>query len=202
MATITLVVLLAVRAGTDLSSPARHRRFVVLAEVAVGLTLVIVVVAVRRLQLYEHAYGLTLTRLFAIVFALWVGQVFVLMALSLAGVHERRRWLVPAALAAGLMAVAGLNLADPEALVVQRNVAHYERTGRLDVGHLAALSDDAVPALVDALPRLDPAARLLVHRAVCAGAPADDRDFLGVSISASRAAEARERACSAAVPPR
>ena len=194
-ATITLGVLLAVRACADLSTPSRRRRFVVLAEVAVALTLVIVAVAVHRLRLYEDAYGLTLARLFAIAFALWVGQVFVFLALSLAGVHAPRRWLVPAALAAGLVAVVALNLADPETLVVERNVTNYERTGRLDVGHLAALSDDAVPAMVAALPRLDPTTRELVRQAVCAGAPSGGRDWLNFSASATRAADARARVC-------
>ena len=194
-ATVTLGVVLAVRACADLSSPARRRRFVVLAEVAIALTLVIVAVAVHRLRLYEDAYGLTLARFFAFAFALWVGQVFALLALSLAGVHQRRRWLVPAALAAGLVTLVALNVADPETLVVERNVANYERTGRLDVGHLAALSDDAVPAMVAALPRLDPATRPLVHRAVCAGAPSNGRDWLNVSASAIRAADARARVC-------
>lgn len=195
-ATITLGVLLAVRAATDLSSAARRRRFVVLAEVAVALTLVIVVVAVRRLHLYEQAFGLTLARLYAIVFALWVGQVFVLLALSLGGVHRQRRWLVPAAIAAGLVAVIVLDVADPETLVVERNVARYERTGRIDVGHLAGLSDDAVPALAHALPRLDPVTREEVRTGLCASAPSGERGWLASSWSADQARRARDAVCS------
>ena len=195
VATITLAVLLAVRACADLSSPGRRRRFVVLAEVAVGLTLVIVAVAVHRLRLYEHAYGLTLPRLFAVAFAVWVGMVFVLLAVSLAGVHDRRRWLVPAAILAGLATVLGLNVADPEALVVRRNVATWERTGRLDVAHLAGLSHDALPAIEDALDHLDPAAGAEIRAAVCDGPPPERRGVLGFSLSAARASDARQRIC-------
>lgn len=195
VAAITLVVLLAVRACADLSTPARRRRFVVLAEVAVALTLVIVGVALARLRLYEHAYGLTLSRLFAVAFAVWVGMVFVLLAVSLTGAGGRRRWLVPAALLAGLATVLALDLADPEALVVRRNVETWQRTGRLDAAYLAGLSDDAVPAVEDALDRLDAPTAEQLRAAVCATAPPDDRGLLGYSLAASRAAGARDRMC-------
>lgn len=196
VAALTLGVLLAVRAVADLDTPARRRNFTVLAEVAVALTLVIVVVAVRRLHLYEQAYGLTLPRLFASVFALWVGAVFVLLALSLAGVHRRRRWLVPAAVGAGLACLLALNVVNPEAVVVERNVANHERTGRLDTDLLLGLSDDAVPTLVDALPRIDPAARRVVLARLCARPGDDDGGgLLSWSLSGRRAESARRQAC-------
>lgn len=194
-ATLTLAVLLSLRAVADLDTPGRQRNFTILAEAAVALTLVIVVVAVRRLLLYEQAYGLTLARLFAVVFALWVGAVLGLLALSLAGVHRRRRWLVPAATGAGLACLLTLNLMSPEALVVERNVANYERTGRLDTETLLGLSDDAVPALVAALPRLDPAARRVILDRLCS--PPDDGagDPASWSVSGHRADAARRKAC-------
>ena len=194
VATITLAVVLALQGATDLSSPAARRRFVVLAEVAVVLTLVVVAVAVRRLQLYEQAYGLTMLRLLSTVFALWIAVVFGLLALSLAGVHRRRRWLVPGALTAGLVALMGLTLANPEAVVVERNARHHERTGRLDPSYLARLSDDAVPALVAALPRLDAASQQVLREAICAR-PGPARSGLSYNRSAERADEARSAIC-------
>lgn len=194
-ATVTLGIILAVRAAADLSTPGRRRGFVALAEAAAALTLVIVVVAVRRLHLYEQAYGLTLARLIATVFALWVGTVFVLLAVSLAGVHQRRRWLVPAAIATGLVGVLALNVVNPERLVVARNIDRYERTGKLDVGHLAGLSDDAVPALAGALPRLDPATGQAVREHLCAAGTPHRRDWLSRSRSTDLADRARARVC-------
>ncbi|MGQ0519907.1 MAG: DUF4153 domain-containing protein [Actinomycetota bacterium] len=194
-ATLTLGVLLSVRAAADLDTPGRRRTFTILAEAAVALTLVIVVVAVRRLHLYEQAYGLTLARLFAVVFAVWVGAVFVLLALSLAGVHRRRRWLVPAAVGAGLLCLLALNVMGLEAVVVERNVANYQRTGRLDTGTLLGLSDDAVPALVDALPRLDPVARRVVLDRLCATPDDGAGDLPSWSLSGHRADAARRKVC-------
>ena len=119
----------------------------------------IVVVALARLGLYEDAFGLTMLRLYSKVFAVWIGVVFVLLAVDLAGVGRRRAWLPSAAVAAGLVALFALNVVNPEAMVVRHNVDFAERSGRFDPVYLTELSDDAVPALVDALPRLDPEAR-------------------------------------------
>ena len=51
VAVITLGVLLLLRAATDLASPGRRATFTAVTELAVALTLVVVVVAVRRLNL-------------------------------------------------------------------------------------------------------------------------------------------------------
>ena len=195
VATLTLGVLLAIRAAADLSTPARQRAFLVLGEAAVVLTLAIVVVSVRRLHLYEQAYGLTLLRLVASVFALWVGAVFVLLATSLAGVHRQRRWLVPAAISFGLICVVALNIANPERLVVARDIDHYERTGKLDMDHLAGMSDDAVPALAAALPRLDAATRQAVLDRLCEPRSTSSDDWLSRSRSTDLADRARDRVC-------
>jgi hypothetical protein len=197
VAAITLAVLLGLRAATDLSDPADRRRFMILAEAAGALTLVIVIVAVARLGLYEDAFGLTMLRLYSKVFAVWIGVVFVLLALDLAGVGRRRAWLPATAVAAGLLALFTLNLVNPEAVVVRHNVAFAERSGRFDPDYLTELSDDAVPALVDALPRLDPQARQVVLDRVCtmgsAGQPT--RSWWAFNGARDAAVEARNSVC-------
>ncbi len=202
VAAITLAVLLGLRGATDLSEPAARRRFTVLAEAAVALTLVIVVVAVARLGLYEDAFGLTMLRLYSKVFAVWIGVVFVLLALDLAGLGRRRTWLPSTAVAAGLVALFALNVVNPEAVVVRHNVAFAERSGRFDPVYLTDLSDDAVPALVDALPRLDPEARRMVLARVCtmgsAGQPA--RSWWSFNGARDAAVEARNQVCAAPGP--
>lgn len=195
VATLTLGILLAIRASADLSTPSRRRAFLMLAESAVVLTIAIVVVAVRRLHLYENAYGLTLPRLVASVFALWVGVVFAMLGASLAGVHRRRRWLVPAAIAFGLVCVVALDVVNPDRLVVDRNLDHYAHTGKIDVDHLAGLSDDAVPALAGALPRLDAVTRAAVVQRLCAGAAPSRPDWLSRTRSSDLADQARRRVC-------
>ncbi|MEA2973304.1 MAG: hypothetical protein QOG82_1762 [Actinomycetota bacterium] len=194
---ITLAVLLGLRAATDLSDPSDRRRFMILAEAAVSLTLVIVVVAIARLGLYEDAFGLTMLRLYSKVFAVWIGVVFVLLAIDLAGRGRRRAWLPSTAVAIGLVFLYALNLANPEATVVRHNVAFAERSGRFDPDYLGELSDDAVPALVDALPRLDPTAREVVLAQLCTMGSAGQapRGWWSFNGARDAAVEARKSVC-------
>jgi MFS family permease len=195
VAAITVVALVGLRAVTDLSDPARRMRFTVLGEVAIALTLVILAVALRRLGLYTDAYGLTMLRLFSLVFTLWIGTVLVLAGVALAGVAADRAWLAGAALVAGLALLLGLNALNPEAMVARHNVERAARQLAVDPLYLAELSDDAVPALVDALPRLEDPERTAVLDAVCAGGDWPFDGWAAANTSRWRAMDARQRVC-------
>jgi hypothetical protein len=195
VAGITVVALVGLRAVTDLSDPAYRLRFTVLAEAAIALTLVIVVVALRRLGLYQDAYGLTMLRLYSSVFAVWIGVVLVLAGCALAGFAPGRAWFPGAAMVAGLALLLGLNVVNPEAIVVRHNVDRAARTQKVDPGYLAELSDDAVPALVNALPRLPEPARSQVVAAVCDRYDPPFDGWAAVNTSRRRATDARRQVC-------
>jgi hypothetical protein len=205
VAAISLAVLLAVRATVDMAvDRVARRRFLVLAEAAVVLTLLVVAVAARRLFLYEQAYGLTMLRLCSPLVAAWIGGVFVLLGVALtgAGAARGRNWLAPAAIALALAGLLATNAANPEAIVVRRNVARFAGTDKLDVDYLTdQLTDDAVPALVDAMGRMRPEDAAEVRRALCFGAPATLHATGGLwayNNSADKAIEARQRVCATA----
>ena len=199
VAGISLVSLIGLRAATDLSDPAHARRFTVMAEAVLALTMVIVAVALRRLGLYQDAYGLTMLRLYSSVFAVWIGVVLVLAGLGLAGVAAERAWFPAAAMVAGLALLLGLNIANPEAMVVQHNVDRAAKTQKVDPTYLAELSDDAVPELVRALPRLpEPAAHEVVN-SVCAGEAGPFDGWAAFNTSRRRAMDARRQVCSPGV---
>jgi hypothetical protein len=168
VAVITLGVLLALRAVTNLATPGQQLAFTLLAEVAVALILAVVVVAIRRLNLYEDAFGLTMLRLFSELFSYWVGAVFLLLGAALAGLAGGRAWFVGAASAAGLVLLLGLNLANPEAIVARDQLAGGHQVEREDPRYLSQLSDDAMPTLVAGLDGLDPASRVYLVDRVCA----------------------------------
>jgi hypothetical protein len=195
VAAITLVALIGLRAVTDLSDPAHRLRFTVLGEIAIGLTFVILLVALRRLGLYADAYGLTMQRVFAFVFAVWIGVVLVLAGLALGGVGAGRAWLVGGALVTGLVLLLGLNVANPEAVVVRHNVERATRSQAVDPVYLAELSDDAVPALVEALPRLPEPQRAQVLAAACDEGDWPFDGWAAANTSRRRAADARRRVC-------
>ena len=192
VAAITLVALVGLRAVTDLSDPRHRLRFTVLGELAIGLTLVILLVALRRLGLYEQAYGLTMLRLFSFVFAVWIGVVLVLAGVALAGIGAQRAWFAGAALVTGLALLLGLNVANPEAIVVRHNV---DRAVRLDPVYLVELSEDAVPELVRGLPLLDDEGRASVLDAICAGDESSDDGWAAANTSRRRAVDARRQVC-------
>ncbi|MFF7180960.1 DUF4153 domain-containing protein [Streptomyces sp. NPDC008121] len=113
-----------------------------------ALTLVVVASALRRMDLYVDAYGLTRLRISVAAMEIWLGVVILLI--MAAGIFGAR--LLPRALAASAAtAVLVFGLASPDALVAERNVERYAELGDIDLNYLQGLSADAVPAL-DRLP--------------------------------------------------
>ncbi|MDX6349339.1 MAG: hypothetical protein QOF84_4129 [Streptomyces sp.] len=112
------------------------------------LTLVVVASALRRMELYVNAYGLTRLRISVAGMELWLGLVIVLiMAAGILG----NRWLPRAIVASAAAGILAFGLASPDGLIADQQVTRYENTGKIDLGYLRGLSADAVPAL-DRLP--------------------------------------------------
>jgi hypothetical protein len=156
----------------------------------------LVVVSLRRMALYDEAFGLTMLRLWVVGAALWMGAVLVMIALRNAGVGGERAWVLGGAASAALVLVVAANLLDPEAFVVRHNVARAEDGAELDLPYLAGLSDDAVPALVDELGE----GAFLVgadHRVGSTPARCDDgvSGVAALNVAVARAADARREAC-------
>lgn len=131
---------------------------------AIGLVLLTAVVlasAGLRLRLYQEVYGWTELRLYVLstIGLLAVG----LLALVLALLTDRVRWIGHILVVAALVVGLGLNVMGPVRFITQQNVARLVdpglvpengRTG-LDALYAFSLGDDAVPALVRALGFLD-----------------------------------------------
>ncbi|MGB8944683.1 MAG: DUF4173 domain-containing protein, partial [Streptomyces sp.] len=113
-----------------------------------ALTLVVVASAVRRMDMYVEAYGLTRLRVSVVAVELWLGLVIVLI--MAAGVWGAR-WLPRAVAASAAAGVLAFGLLSPDALIAERNVQRYEDTGKFDLEYARGLSADAAPD-VDGLP--------------------------------------------------
>ncbi|TRV80193.1 DUF4173 domain-containing protein [Streptomyces sp. 130] len=112
------------------------------------LTLVVVASALRRMDLYVDAYGLTRLRISVAAVELWLGVILVLI--MAAGVFGPR--LLPRAVAASAAAgVLAFGLISPDGLIAEQNVQRYRNDHAIDIEYLKGLSADAVPAL-DTLP--------------------------------------------------
>lgn len=113
-----------------------------------ALTLVVVASAVRRMDMYVEAYGLTRLRVSVVAVELWLGLIIVLI--MAAGVWGAR-WLPRAVAASAAAGVLAFGLLSPDGLIAERNVQRYEDTGKFDLEYARGLSADAAPA-VDGLP--------------------------------------------------
>nr|WP_244375538.1 DUF4173 domain-containing protein [Streptomyces ficellus] len=152
------------------------------------LTLVVVASALRRMDLYVDAYGLTRLRVSVAAVELWLGLVLVLI--MAAGLLGARRLPLPRAVAASAAAgVLTFGLMSPDALVAERNVQRYERTKKIDVGYLDGLSADAVPAL----DRLPEPLRSCALRNIARDLDAGETPWYAVSLSETRAQDILER---------
>ena len=165
------------------------RSFRWFAVISASLTLLVVAVSIDRLLVYIDDFGWTMLRLSTVLFAAWVGVLFVGLAVRFAGLGVLERWYPVFVAVTGLVGLLGVNLADPEAFVARENLADPTA---VDVDYLIQLSDDATPTIVDALDRIDdPSARAILLAEVC---EVDDEPVLG-NVARMRAADAVEGRC-------
>jgi hypothetical protein len=130
-----------------------------LISVLVVLTLVILMSAFRRLQLYEEAYGVTSLRLLVYVFIVWLGILFVGFILSLYWQPTAINVFGMATLFAIFGFVATLNLINPDAFVAREIIDR----GDIDPIYLSTLSVEAVPSLVSLLDAPEPGTRQIMQ---------------------------------------
>jgi len=141
-----------------------------------------IVSAALRMRMYVSFYGLTLDRLYPMVFMGWLAAVLVCLAATV--VRGRGRLFVASAFATGICILAALHVADPDALVARLNVARAEAPRAGDV------TDEALD--VRYLARLDGGAVAIATRAILA-APAPARQ-----VDASAVADSALNRCAAA----
>jgi hypothetical protein len=135
-----------------------------------GLTAVVLASALLRLRIYQDAYGWTELRFYVLATIVWlalgIGITIALLA------RDRMRWLLHGLAMLAIVVLVGINLVGPTRLIAEQNVARVldpslvppDGKSGLDVTYATRLGDDAVPALVTALPALDPANRSALLR--------------------------------------
>lgn len=126
--------------------------FTALAGMLVGLLFVVVASALERMHLYTARFGLTELRLYTTVFMIWTsGLLFWFAGTVLRGARERFAF---GAIVSGFVVIFLLNIMNPDALIARANVARMQDGKEFDPYYVASLSADAVPVLLDALPKM------------------------------------------------
>jgi hypothetical protein len=167
----------------------------ILAAAVPLLALGLVAVSLRRMGLYDHAFGLTMLRLWVIGGAVWMGAVLVMIAGRNLGVGSDRAWVVGGAAAVAVALVLVADLVNPEAFVARHNIERAQHGAPLDAIYLATLSDDAVPTILRSISKVpDEAARnQLLTVARCER----KTGVAALSVASARAWSARRPLCSA-----
>jgi hypothetical protein len=164
VAFFTLFLLLGLGSITRREGQIQQRVFSGLGIALVAMVLVMLFSAYQRLVLYESAYGFSRLRTYTHVVLYWIA--LLLVAVIVLEVLHRERLFAFLAVLAGLGFAVSLSLLNVDAFIVKQNVARELRgdTGsetqtqdtsrgaqvQLDTNYFMGLSDDAVPALVDA----------------------------------------------------
>jgi hypothetical protein len=138
----------------------RSRAFVGAAVALALLTFVVLASAALRLRLYQDAYGWTELRFYIYATIGWLGIGIVSTTILL--VRDRMRWVPHAMTISAVAILLAVNVVGPQRHVADENVARLLDPTRvppdgqigLDVSYARHLTDDAVPALVAALPAL------------------------------------------------
>jgi hypothetical protein len=143
------VVAVAARKAPRATSRERLAVRVALGALCVA-TIGVVASALRRMDLYVEAFGLTRLRLFVVVVEVVLGVVLVLVLA--AGVRRRGTWLPRAVVQVAGIAMVALAVANPDALILEHNTtvllhpdADADGGAGPDLDYLMGLSADAVP---------------------------------------------------------
>ena len=186
----------------------RTRIYVAAAVGLLAMTAVVLASAFLRLRLYQDAYGWTELRFYVFSAIVYLGLAIVAVGTLL--IRGRSRWSIHA-LAIGALAIAvAVNLVGPHAFVAGQNVARAidpslvpsgGKSG-LDAHYALSLSDDAVPTLVAALPRIPEPDRSFIEEGLRQRAAALAADPVLQSPSAWNLARTEARDALDALPPR
>lgn len=159
---LVLGMLLALGSLTRRETERQGAIFNVSSTITVGLTVVMLVSAFKRLLLYEEAYGFTEARVYPHVFMIWLALLLGWFLVTL--------WLKPGRFAIGLVVacigfVGTLDVMNVDGFIARQNIRRYELIGvgafryqytyndyeLIDTYYLTRLSDDAIPALIDGI---------------------------------------------------
>ena len=154
---LTLGVILVLDFITSRERPSHHHVFLAGSTLLVAQTLIILVSAFQRLNLYELTYGFTRLRLLPHIFMIWLAVLLLLFLWML--FRRRTRLFATAALVVALGFTVTLDLLNPDAFIFQRNLERYQLGEELDVGYLGLLSEDMIPQMLQLLSAEDAAIR-------------------------------------------
>lgn len=159
-------------------STVRVRRWLELSWMAlIAQTLVIIASSIKRISVYEEAYGYTYLRILVALFLLWTATYFVLFLVKIA-FHRSLVWLASCTLCSALLLLVLVSACSVDRFIARRNIdRHLKQQEPIDMEYLGRLSSDAVPEIA---------------RLATAASDEDIRDAANELLSRHRASAERE----------
>jgi hypothetical protein len=112
--------------------------------------------ALRRVLLYEQAYGYTIARVHATAYIVFMAGILILL-----GVELRRERITPAlgrrSATLGLVVILAILYWNDQAWIMNRNIDRISTTGKFDAKYAASLSADALPTIAHRKNEIPPA---------------------------------------------
>ncbi len=164
VASLSLPVLLLADRMLGRRDPIALGRFRLLASVMLVLLNVMLASALWRMRLYTAEFGLTELRFYTTAFMGWL--VLVLGWFAATVLRGRAHRFGAGAVTAGFLALAALNLVNPDAVIARTNLGRAAAGRSVDFHYAAWLSADAVPTIRRLLPALGTSDRCALVRAV------------------------------------
>jgi Domain of unknown function (DUF4173) len=109
------------------------------------------------------------------VFMIWLALVFVWFAMTvLRGVRSQFAW---GAFWTGLFILGGLHFMNPDDFIARANIRLMQEGRQFDAYYHTTLSDDAVPALMEAIPLMSESGKCEMQRRIIRGLHNGSSDF-------------------------
>jgi hypothetical protein len=147
VAVISLLIVLGLNALTKRDRKRQSQLFSGLSIVIVAEVIVILVSSFQRTTLANQWHGYSRLRLYPQIFLIWLGVLFV--AIVVLEIFRQEGYFTFAAVIASMGFAVSLSLFNVDATIVKHNVFRATQGKHFNVTHLAMLSTDAVPALVE-----------------------------------------------------
>jgi hypothetical protein len=165
--TIVAAVILFAEKFRDTVDSTRVRKLRQLEFASIAAAGLILLSALRRVILYEQAYGYTVARVQATAYIVFIAGFLIFLALELRR-GQISQTLGRRSAAFGLAVVLVLLYWNDQAWIMNRNIDRIHTTGKFDASYAASLSMDAFPTLVSRKDELPPADWATVRdRAAC-----------------------------------
>jgi hypothetical protein len=147
VAFFSLILLIVLSVVVRREKESQKRVFSGLNVSVVALVMIILISAYQRISLSIWWHGFSRLRLYPRIFLIWLGVL--LLAVVVLELARRQRYFTFAFVLASIGFAVSITLFNIDAAIIQRNVYRAWHGRNLNVPHLASLSTDAVPVLVD-----------------------------------------------------